>query len=304
MFSVKNFNFLNLILGTNLRWNQTGVMVAGDGTKGTSAGQFQDPECIEIGANDAMYICDHHNYRVQMWVQGATSGVTVVASNGSIDHPMALTFDSNGNAYMTGHSACRVLRYPPNFGSATTVAGVPNSCSAATTNLDDPWGMDVDANFNLYVAEIYNQRVTKWAPNATNGTIVIDPAAGIALSGILLSRYSSNQAYVSSESTDNVYLWQFGSSTPLLTLNLVNDSTSTLKSPKGLAYDPYGNLYVADQDNQRIVMYCGNSTIGKVVVETNSYMTIGSADDVALDSNLNLYVCDQRGNKIVRYDRL
>ena len=252
-----------------------------------------------------MYVADHHNFRVQRWSRSAVTGVTVVNIGTGTDHPEGLTFDKNGYLYVTGHNYERVIRYPPTFSAGSNVAGQPNVGSAALNNLKSPLGLAVDDSLNIYIAERDNERVTKWAPGASTGTIVVDPPSGTKFYGLLLSLYNSNQVYVSSEEKNAVYLWTFLSSTPAITLTQVNGTPTALSTPRGIKYDTYGNLYVADRGNQRVVMYCANSTVGRVVAG-GSGSTPGLANpyDADFDSDLNLYVVDSGNNQVVKYDRL
>ncbi|CAF2424034.1 unnamed protein product [Rotaria sp. Silwood2] len=153
-----------------------------------------------------------------MWYQGAISGVTVV--NTSVDgfHIEAFTLDKNGFIYISGHQNHAVVRYPPNSNIGTTVAGQLGISSAALDSLNDPLGVTLDDDLNLYIADRYNQRVMKWAPNAIVGTKVIAAASTVRLYGILLSLYSPDEVYVSSEDRDSVYLWSFNTSLPKITL--------------------------------------------------------------------------------------
>lgn len=220
-----------------------------------------------------------------------------------VDHPEGITFDKNGYMYITGHDYQRVLKYPPTFSSGTTVAGTGGSTGSTTSLLNDPLGLDVDDNLNLYIAERENKRVMKWAPSATSGTVMI--SAGVKLSGLLLYPYSSNQVHVSSEEANEIYLWTFGSSTAAVTLDTVNSTTTTLKKPRGMKYDIYGNLYVADKENKRVVMFCANRTTGRVVVgESGTTPTLGKLNDVAFDSQMNLYVSDEEKQSVVKFELL
>lgn len=279
-------------------------MVAGTGTGGSAANQFADPGFFYIDANDNMYVADHHNYRVQRWNRSATTGETVVNIGTGTDHPEGITFDKNGYMYITGHNYERVIRYPPNFSAGTNVAGQPGSGSTALPNLKSPLGLIVDDNLNIYIAERDNQRVMKWAPGASSGTIVV-PDTNKKFYGILLSLYNTNQVYVSSEDLGSVYLWTFNAGAPAVTLVQVNGTPTTLGAPRGIRYDTYGNLYVADRTEKRIVMYCVNSTIGRVVVGgTGSTPVLAGPYDVDFDSDLNLYVADGSGQRVVKYDLL
>ena len=206
--------------------------------------------------------------------------------------------------YITGHDYSRVVRYTPNFTNPTTVAGVAGSSGTALHLLTKPLGLAVDSSLNVYIAERDGERVVRWAPNAVNGTIVVDPPTGTKFYGLLLSLYSSNQVYVSSEEKDAVYLWTFGSSTPTVTLTAVNSSTNVLTNPRGIKYDSYGNLYVADRGNKRVVMYCNNSTTGRVAITGTGSPTLNTVMDVAFDSDQNLYVSDESLNQVYKYNRL
>ena len=292
------------ILGQNLLWNQTGVIIAGAGPSALASNQFRSPSCIYIDANDTFYICDQNNERIQMWARGATNVSTVIDTSVEDDRPVALTFDKNGYLYMSSSNKDRVLRYTPNFNNYTIVVGL-NGISSPLNGLNYPIGLDLDDNFNLYIADSRNDRVVKWASNTTNATIVIDPTSTPRFYGLLLSPYSSDAVYLSSENDNSVYLWTFGASNPSVTLTQVNNTNPTLHRPSGIKLDLDGNLYVADRYNGRVVMYCVNTTLGKVVVgDSGSTPTLRHPVDVGLDSNLNLYVVDRLDDVVVKYDRL
>ena len=87
-------------------------------------------------------------------------------------------------------------------------------------------------------------------------------------------------------------------------IHQVNDTPSTLNAPRGIEYDKYGNLYVCDRSNKRVVMYCVNSTMGRVVVADNAATVLQNPYDVAFDSDLNMYVLDGDGQRVIRYNRL
>ena len=281
------------------------MIIAGIGVPGSASNQFTNPECIYVDANDTLYICDHFNDRIQMWTKDAINGSTAVDMSAQGDHPVALTFDKNGYLYISSHTHNRVLRYNSDFTNSTIVAGQTGFSSTALNAFNYPIGIDVDDNLNLYIADSRNERVMKWAANATNGTIVIGTAVTPRFRGLLLSPYSSDAVYISSETADSVYLWTFGASAPNITLTQVNSTTSSLNRPGGIKYDLYGNLYVADQGNKRVVMYCANTSLGEIVVgDTGSTPSLKNPIDIGLDSNLNLYVVDETNDVVIKYARL
>lgn len=299
---------LSRILGANLRWNQTGVVVAGT-AEGNDADELKNPTCLYVDDNDDVYICDFANNRIQKWSPCETSGETVAGSSSGgagstsilLDEPEDLVFDRNGFMYVADNENHRVQRFPPNSNIGTRVAG--NGVKTTTlTSLDHLTAVDVDNSSNIYILDIHNERVVSWGPNATAGTLLIDSATLKNAQDMILSPNSPNQVYISDPGNDKIYLWSFGASSPALTLSAVGTGTSTLVDPKGMVFDPYGNLYVADFGNDRVVMYCANSTVG-IVVASGTAPSIDQPTAVALDSDLNLYVVYANGDKVVAFPR-
>jgi sugar lactone lactonase YvrE len=301
-------------LGNNLRWNQTGVIAAGT-TNGGNANQLNQPSCLYIDANDTLYICDYNNNRIQKWVQGATSGVTVAGdstgAHGStsilFDKPIDLTFDNSGYMYVVDYNNNRVQRFPPNSTSSTsgvTVAGTTGNTNALT-DLKQPTAIDIDNNSNLYILDQGNKRVVRWAPNATSGVLLISSNIINNDFGLLLVPDSLNQIYMTDQGSNDLYLWTFNVSSPDSIITAVNSTDNVLNNPMGIALDPYGNVYVADFGKNRVVMYCNNSTAGIVVAIDNSGPnSLQHPMAVAFDSNLNLYVVTKDNGQVMKLSRL
>ncbi|CAF4153045.1 unnamed protein product [Adineta steineri] len=299
----------------NLRWNQIGQIVAGT-TSGSSASQLNNPTCLYIDNNNTLYICDYSNNRVQKWVQGATAGTTVAGDStgnnqGStstlLNNPIDLTFDQNGFMYVLDYKNYRVQKFAPGSTTGTTVAGTTGSHSGALTDLDQPTAIGVDSNLNIYILDSNNKRLVEWTPNATSGTLLISNNNMNNYYDILLVPNSSNQIYISDQHSNAVDLWTFGASSPSNTFQTVNDTqhNSLSSNPTRMILDPYGNLYVADRDNDRIVMFCANSTVGIVVAEDgNSGPSLKNPLDLAFDSDLNLYVLPKDSNQVVKLSRI
>jgi sugar lactone lactonase YvrE len=286
--------------------------VAGTGSDTTNSSGFKTPSWLYIDANNTLYICDQQNNRIQMWTNGSSNGVTVAGNNTGtsgtnttlLKQPFAVTFDDNGFMYVSDQGNNRVQRFPPNSLNSTTVAGQADGSSPNGLNsLKSPSGIAVDNNSNLYIADTGNHQIVVWAPNATNGSILIANGNLDQVYGLLLVPGSSNQVYMSTQGgTHSIYLWTFNASTPNVTLTAVSGTPNNLANPSGIALDPYGNLYVADRDPGRVVMYCVNATTGTTVVGgTGSTPALNKPIAVGFDSNLNMYVLTGTGDTVVRY---
>ena len=285
MYHVRGFGSLysqtlSVDLGNNLCWNSTGIAAAG-----TASNTISDPRCVYITSDDTVYLCGHTIGYVLRSRSNETT--TSAATTNYGDHIDYLSFDTNGFMYANAHNDDLVRKYAPNTVSGTIVAGAGSS---VTGTLDYPTGTAVDDNFNLYIADQKNDRIAKLASGATSLVTAINTGNTISKhSALLLPNGTANQIYISDENGKEVYLWTFNAVSPSVTYTNVIDGT-TLKKPRGIKLDSYGNLYVADQDNDRVVVFCAGSTTGLVVMQAPD-----KVKDIAFDSNMNLYILADDG---------
>jgi trimeric autotransporter adhesin len=192
-----------------------------------------------------------------------------LATNYSLRGPNAVATDRFGNIYLSSTSNC-VFRLDPT-GNLERVAGTcqggfsGDGGPAINAQVSIPQGLALDGAGNLYIADQNNNRIRRVTPAG-----IITTIAGTGTPGF---------------SGDN------GQAT-----------AAQLNSPLGLAVDPAGNLYIADQSNNRIRKVALNGTITTVAGTGDS----GSSGDggpatsaslllpaaVALDAGGNLYIGD------------
>jgi subtilase family serine protease/sugar lactone lactonase YvrE len=155
----------------------------GDAGLATNA-EIAAPYGLAVDASGNLYISDVDNNLVR---KVDTSGnITTVAGNGTYGYsgdggpatsaamrdPWGLAVDASGNLYIADRYNLRI-RMVSISGTITTVAGNGNCCysgdggAATKAELYYPTGVAVDASGNLYIADIYNERVRQVA----NGTI-------------------------------------------------------------------------------------------------------------------------------------
>ncbi|CAF1330345.1 unnamed protein product, partial [Didymodactylos carnosus] len=311
---------------TNLRWNTTGVTVAGDtnGIHGTAPNQLYWPYDIFIGSNDILYVADASNNRIQKWLPNSSNGSTIAGySNGSaglasgaLKKPTGVYVDQNQNLYIADNQNYRIQYWPYNSTSGITIAGNGTNGSSNTL-LSTPYNLRLDLNGNVYLTDYFNQRVMKFTPNSTTGSVVAGENGAGNLgsqlnnpSGFCLD-VNNNIMYISNPGRNSISKWILNSSngTTIAGISGTPGSNSTLlNNPRGIIFDHYGNLYVADTGNNRIQMFYPNSTHGITIVGNttagNSSSLLNNPRSIAFDTNLNLYVADTYNNRIQKFSKL
>jgi uncharacterized protein (TIGR03437 family) len=207
---------------------------AGDGGPGIAA-DLSTPTGIAVDSAGNVYIADSVNRRIR---KVDTSGkITAFAGTGELgsggdggsaadatmNTPVGIVIDASGNLYFSDSAANKVRKITTD-GKISTVAGSGQNFGdfsgddalAVAARLNGPQGLAVDAAGNLYIADRINNRIRK--VTATTG--IITTVAG------------------------NGQLGFTGDGGPATQASFV--------FPTGVTVDSAGNLYIADQGNQRI----------------------------------------------------
>jgi sugar lactone lactonase YvrE len=288
-----------------------------------------------------VYVADRNNHRVLGWKTAAslTTGQPADLVIGQPDfeqnacnnnsfgaapnaqtlcNPQGIVADSAGNIWVGDTSNSRVLRYPSPFTScgggicatglaATIVIGkanfISNGCDAggiSATTLCNPPGVGLDSAGDLYVADFNDHRVLFYPAPQSNGM-----AATQVIGQATFTTATCNGGGVSAISLCN---------------------------PNGLSVDASNNLWVADYNNNRVLMYlnpqkaagggcptpgtpgCAGDTTADLVLgqgssfTTNSCRKYGISQDdlcnpggVALDAAGNVYVSDNSNSRALFY---
>lgn len=206
-----------------------------------------------------------------------------------------------------------------NYGYTTcgaTVAGAQNgNFGISDSLLTSPNAVWVDQADNLYVADKGNNRIQKWAPGAASGvTVAGDPlgSSGVAAnrlnspSGIYVDQ--SGNVYVADEGNNRVQKWAPGATSGVTVagnpLGTGGVSASLLNQPLSVWVDALGNVYVSDQNNNRVQKWAPGATSG-VTVAGDPTGTPGSTGallntpaGITVDATGNVYVADAINNRV------
>jgi DNA-binding beta-propeller fold protein YncE len=141
------------------KFSNTGDLIAEWGASGTGDGEFAYPDGITVGVNGTVYVADNYNYRIQMFSESGA----YLGQLGTV-RPHAIALDGTGHLYVTSMDDNQIHVY--------TTGGVLVSewgtYGTGNGQFAQPKGVAFDAGGNLYVVELYNDRVQKFGPIPTS----------------------------------------------------------------------------------------------------------------------------------------
>ena len=154
-------------------WNSTngttGVVVAGTGVGGIEATQLNGPRGVFVTDDGTLYIADSYNHRIQKWLQSAIAGTNVAGTGASgtglseLSYPQAVLVDQNGYIYIADSGNNRIMRWGPNDGDAECIVACLGGAGIGSHQLNEPNSIAFDWNGSLYVNDVGNRRVQKFA---------------------------------------------------------------------------------------------------------------------------------------------
>ncbi len=207
-----------------------------------------------------------------------------------LNHPSGIAMDNAGNLYLADRDNHRIRQVTP-AGIITTVAGngTPgdsgDGAQAIFAQLNAPTSVTIDNGGTLYIADTGNHRVRKVTPNgyiaaATNGGL---------LTPVYALPDNAGNIYIADATAGKILI--AGSNGVPATL------AQNLKSPRGLALDATGNLYVAESEAAAV----------RRIAQDRSQTTLAPGTwqiprGVAVDLSGNVFVADTGLQQILEVD--
>ena len=296
----------------------SGYGSSGDGGAATSA-LLDAPIGVALDAQGNLYIADDDNNRVQevaatthsQWglsmtagdiytVAGSASGAYGSSGDGGLatssllDAPTGVAVDPEGDLYITDEGNNRVQEVAAATGDMSTVAGSASGAYgssgdgglATSALLSYPAALALDAHGDLYVSDSGNNRVQEVAATAHTQW-------GVAMTAGDVYTVAGSATGAGGSSGDGGLA-----------------ISARLNAPVGVALDPEGDLYIADEGNNRaqevaaatgdISTVAGSATgsggsSGDGGLATSALLSAPTG--VALDGRGDLYIADSGNNR-------
>jgi Leucine-rich repeat (LRR) protein/PKD repeat protein len=272
--------------------------IAGNGNPGYSGddgpatqAKLNSPMDVALDSTGQyLYIADRNNARIRK-LDLTTGIITTVAGtnrkgysgdNGpataaKLQSPVAVVLDQHNNIYIADTGRHIVRKVDNSTGLISTIAGKGyrgargDNGPATNALLNQPSGLAVDKQGNLYIADMGNNRIRKIDNTGTISTVAGDTNAG--------------------------YHGDGGPAT-----------AAKLNGPTDVTIDNAGNLYIADNNNHvirkvdtdgKITTLVGNGNAGYTNDGTLATITkLYNPSSVALDNNGNLLISDTNNHLI------
>jgi gliding motility-associated-like protein len=190
-------------------------------------------------------------------------------------------------------------------GTAVTVAG-GNGGGNAANQLFEPEDAVVDAAGNVYVADLGNFRVQKWAPGATSGVNVAGGPGDEEITPVGIALDAAGNVYVVQSLNATIEKYVPGATQGVVVAggNGIGSAANQLNDPVAVFVDGAGNVYVADLGNFRVQKWAPGAGSGVTVAGGNGGGTGVNQcypQAIFVDNAGNVYVDDEGNNRIQKW---
>lgn len=320
-------------------------------THSPPAPKLVTPEGLTFDSGGRLYISDCEGFRIfRLEAPGRVKLVAGVGGEGygqysgddgpaleaELGCPVQMAFDADGNLDFADHAGNRVREIDSN-GIVTTIAGsgpaginagslAGDGGPAAKARLQEPTGLVVDANGNLFVADRDNERIREIAPDGTITTFAGTKAGfggdgGPAVKAKLWDPYymaigPDGSLYFADNHNGRVRKVDRGGVITTIAGNGKHGSggdggpatKAALNEPYGLAFDAEGNLYVSQAADHVVRKIDPNGIISTVAGTGLAGFSgdggpavdamLNSPAGLAVDTDGNLYIADYNNHRV------
>ncbi len=222
----------------------------------TISGGLVTPYALFVTTNGDIYVDNGaSNNRVDKWTMNANTSVPAMYINSKC---LGLFVDINNTLYCSAYNLNTVVKRWLNESlNKTTIVAGTGAGGSSSYELHEPYGIFVDINFDLYVADCDNNRIQLFRLGQSNAitvagvtslniTITLNYPMGVVLDAdnyLFIVDCYNNRIVASGP---NGFRCLVGCS------EVIGSAPNQLYYPSILSFDSYGNMFLADFDNNRV----------------------------------------------------
>ena len=208
---------------------------------------------IFVTTNRQIYVGDSTSIRSNSY-----SNQTIEIANVSSSIIYGLFVDINNTLYCSMYNEHKVVKKSLNDSSSTMITVVGNGSQGSTSNmLQNPYGIFVDTNYDLYVADRSNNRIQLFHLGETNGITVAGNTSANLTIELNYPRYvildGNKYLFIADGDNHRIIGSDENGFRCIIACSMSSGATSDkLNYPRSPAFDSFGNLFVVDTSNNRI----------------------------------------------------
>ncbi len=269
-------------------WNSSGITIANTTTNGSS------PFSTFVDINNTLYVADHTKKTILVWPEKGGSTNTIVSnltfSDGLFVSITGDIYVDNGNSshvsrwlsntttyskiimhinkgcnslfiimdnilYCSINNGHQVIKMDIDNVTDLTIAAGTGCPGSAADMLDEPFGIYVDINLDLYVADTGNNRIQLFNYGKLDGTTVTIPSFPLNKPTSVILDEDSNLFIVDS-GNHRIIRSGGGESQCIIDYSMSSCTLPTqLCNPLAAIFDRYGNIYISNQNKNGIQKY-------------------------------------------------
>lgn len=265
------------------------------------------------------------------------------AKNAALNNPSGVAVDAMGNIYIADAGNNCIRKVTASTGIINTIGGTGtpgfsgDGGPATAAQLYSPIGLALDLSGNLLIADLNNNRIRKIS--AGSQIITTIAGGGICTSGVFCGDSSLATSAVlhapmavTVDASGNIYIADTGNNrvrlikaaTGIIYTIIGTGKTgfsgdggqataANLHNPYGVALDSYGNIYVADNFNNRIREITSGVNIISTIAGNGiggysgdglvaKYSELRNPYGIVLDAAGNIYIADCNNHCVRRFN--
>ncbi len=286
------------------RFNLEGGEAMQWGSHGDGPGQFAYPRGVAANESEVI-VSDDDNHRLERFSpSGAYEGTvgTQGSGPGQFGFPYGVALDAAGDVFVADDINHRVVKLTPQL----AFAGAWGGFGSKPGQLAFPRALASDPAGDTYVADTANDRVEVFGPSGefhrAFGTSGHSPGVLTAPRGLVTD--PTGGLLVSDTVGDRIESFAPGTDAYRESWALAGGHSRGYEHPAGIAVDPRGSVYVADEGNGRLVHTWGDGTYLSEIAGPASIggAQLNGAGAVAVSpASGDVYVADSGHNRVLVY---